>query len=119
MNKIFSGKILYGKQLGRTIGFPTANIHVEAGKLLPCTYGVSVDIEWKKFFWIGAYIPWTQMLEVHIFDFESDIYDTEITIEILLTIRDNKKFNSLEDLKNQIHKDKQTMEKWIQKNKRP
>jgi FAD synthase len=45
MNKIFSGKILYGKQLGRTIGFPTANIHVEAGKLLPCTYGVSVDIE--------------------------------------------------------------------------
>jgi|GEM_PF-6787321 riboflavin kinase/FMN adenylyltransferase len=58
------------------------------------------------------------MLEVHIFDFDRDIYDTEITIEILLTIRDNQKFNSLDELKKQIEKDKKTMEEWLESNKR-
>jgi len=47
---ILTGTVISGKQLGRTIGFPTANIHVEKGKLLPCTYGVSIDIEGKRFF---------------------------------------------------------------------
>jgi riboflavin kinase/FMN adenylyltransferase len=115
-NYFFSGTVVKGKQLGRTIGFPTANIHIEEDyKLIPkngvyvvkgtcneetlfamMNIGTRPTVEGKN-----------QTIEVHFFDFDKDIYNQHITIEILEFIRDEHKFESLDTLKNQIQKDKE------------
>jgi riboflavin kinase/FMN adenylyltransferase len=114
-NYFFSGTVVKGKQLGRTIGFPTANIHIEEDyKLIPkngvyvvkgtcneetlfamMNIGTRPTVEGKN-----------QTIEVHFFDFDKDIYNQHITIEIQEFIRDEHKFESLDALKNQIQKDK-------------
>lgn len=111
----FSGKVVKGKQLGRTIGFPTANIAIdEAYKLLPKNgvYIVSTIIDFKKHFGmmnIGTRPTINgenQTVEVFIIDFNQEIYDKFVTIEVLQFIRNEQKFDSLDALKNQIEKDK-------------
>lgn len=111
----FTGKVIKGKQLGRTIGFPTANIAIdEAYKLLPKNgvYIVSILIDSKKHFGmmnIGTRPTINgegQTVEVFIIDFNQEIYYTIITIEVLQFIRDEQKFDSLDALKNQIENDK-------------
>jgi riboflavin kinase / FMN adenylyltransferase len=111
----FSGKVVKGKQLGRTIGFPTANIQIdEEYKLIPKNgvYIVKSFIDDKIHFGMmnigtrptvdGKNIT----IEVHFFDFDKDIYETSITVSVIERIRDEKKFASLEELKIQIEKDK-------------
>jgi riboflavin kinase/FMN adenylyltransferase len=119
----FSGKVVKGKQLGRTIGFPTANIQIdEAYKLIPKNgvYIVKSSIDEKIHFGmmnIGnrpTVDGKNQTIEVYFFDFDKDIYDTSISVTILDRIRDEKKFDSLEDLKKQIEKDKQSVITYIQ-----
>ncbi|MBL7887753.1 MAG: bifunctional riboflavin kinase/FAD synthetase [Flavobacterium sp.] len=114
-NYNFSGKVVKGKQLGRTIGFPTANIAIdEAYKLLPKNgvYIVSAIIDSKKHFGmmnIGTRPTINgenQTVEVFIIDFNQEIYDTLITIEVLQFIRNEQKFDSLDALKKQIENDK-------------
>jgi riboflavin kinase / FMN adenylyltransferase len=110
-----SGKVIKGKQLGRTIGFPTANLLVkENHKLIPkngvyivesyidnnlvygiMNIGIKPTFEEKKF-----------SVEVHFLDFDSNLYDFEIKISLLEFIREERKFESLELLKDQIEKDK-------------
>lgn len=118
----FSGKVVKGKQLGRTIGFPTANIQIdEEYKLIPKNgvYIVKSTISDKTYF--GMMNIGTRptvdgknlTIEVYFFDFENDIYDTSITVSILDRIRDEKKFNSFEDLKKQIEKDKESTISYI------
>ncbi len=111
----FTGKVVKGKQLGRTIGFPTANIAIdETYKLLPKSgvYIVSTFINSKKHFGmmnIGTRPTINgenQTVEVFIIDFNQEIYNTFITIEVLHFIRDEQKFDSLDALKNQIENDK-------------
>lgn len=114
-----TGTIIKGKQLGRTIGFPTANIHIkEAYKLIPKdgVYVVSGEIDGDKHYGmmnIGVN-PTTdtnnqqQKIEVHLFDFNEDIYEKTITISFLKRIRDEKKFESVDALKNQLSLDKTT-----------
>ncbi len=118
----FSGKVVKGKQLGRTIGFPTANIQIdEAYKLIPKNgvYIVKSSIDEKIHFGmmnIGnrpTVDGKNQTIEVYFFDFDKDIYDTSISVTILDRIRDEKKFDSLEDLKKQIEKDKQSVITYI------
>lgn len=118
----FSGKVIKGKQLGRTIGFPTANIQIdEAYKLIPKNgvYIVKSSIDEKIHFGmmnIGnrpTVDGKNQTIEVYFFDFDKDIYDTSISVTILDRIRDEKKFDSLEDLKKQIEKDKQSVITYI------
>lgn len=118
----FSGKVIKGKQLGRTIGFPTANIQIdEAYKLIPKNgvYIVKSSIDEKIHFGmmnIGnrpTVDGKNQTIEVYFFDFDKDIYDTSISVTILDRIRDEKRFDSLEDLKKQIEKDKQSVITYI------
>ena len=118
----FSGKVVKGKQLGRTIGFPTANIQIdEEYKLIPKNgvYIVKSIISDKTYF--GMMNIGTRptvdgknlTIEVYFFDFEKDIYDTSITVSILDRIRDEKKFDSFDDLKKQIEKDKESTISYI------
>lgn len=115
-NYFFSGTIIKGKQLGRTIGFPTANIHIEEDyKLIPKNGVYVVKGTYNKETLFGMMNIGTrptvegknQTIEVHFFDFDKDIYNQHITIEILEFIREEHKFESLDTLKNQIQKDKE------------
>ena len=110
----FSGKVVKGDQLGRTIGFPTANLEIaEQEKLIPGNgvYAVDVmikDIKLKGMMNIG-FRPTVggivRKIEVNIFDFNEDIYDQNITVSLKKKLRDEKKFNGLDELKLQLGKD--------------
>lgn len=110
-----SGKVLQGKQLGRTIGFPTANIgDIDTDKILPKNgvYAVQVTLDSKKYkgvMNVGVKPTVTEnnqvTLEVYIFEFEQDIYYKELTVEFIQYIREEKRFDNLDELVNQIRED--------------
>ncbi|HBS54100.1 MAG TPA: riboflavin biosynthesis protein RibF [Flavobacterium sp.] len=110
-----SGTVVKGKQLGRTIGFPTANISLEEDyKLVPQNgvYVVRAEIDGKTIYGMMniGFNPTVQgkkkTIEVHLFNFDSDIYNCKIQVSILQRIRSEKKFESVEVLKEQLKKDK-------------
>ena len=110
-----SGIVVEGKKIGRTIGFPTANIQInENYKLLPKNgvYVVSSEIDNVLYFGmmnigknptIGEN---DQSIEVHFFNLNEDIYNKNLQILILEHIREEQKFNSLSELQVQLDKDK-------------
>ena len=111
----FQGRIIQGKGLGRTIGFPTANIEiVNKNKLIPGNgvYAVFVKFENKKYkgmLNIGFNPTFEEKelsIELNIFNFKSEIYGKQIKVFFKKKIRDEKKFNSINELKNQLSKDK-------------
>lgn len=100
-----SGKVVSGKQLGRTIGYPTANIQVaEDYKLIPAigVYVVGVTVKGKDFYGMlsvgtNPTVGGTEKtVEVYIFDFNDIIYDEEITVRFLTKIRDEENFGSID-----------------------
>ncbi len=116
------GKVVKGNQLGRKLGFPTANIQVNSTlKLIPSvgSYAVKVELEdnvYDGMLNIGirptlntnpneSKPPLT--IEAHIFNFDADIYEKEITIKFIKLIRKEEKFDSINDLKNQLLLDKE------------
>jgi len=112
-----SGKVIEGKQLGRKLGFPTANIEtLDNHKLVPGdgVYAVFVQTGgeiYKGMLNIGIrptvnYNADHKSIEVHIFDFESDIYNSEITLYFVLKIRDEQKFDGIVELQEQLVKDR-------------
>lgn len=110
-----SGKVMRGKQLGRTIGYPTANIKIEdPNKQLPADGVYAVQVFFNNHWFNGmmnmGYRPTvdgkTHAIEVHLFDFNADLYDQTITIRYVDKLRDEMKFNGLDELKNQLEKDK-------------
>ena len=116
-NYSISGVIVKGKQLGRTIGFPTANIQVrEIAKLIPAdgVYAVRVYYREEEFGGMlnignrptvdGTF----KTIEVNIFNFDCEIYGENLKVEFILKIRNEQKFNGLDELKAQIAKDKET-----------
>jgi riboflavin kinase/FMN adenylyltransferase len=113
----FSGKVVKGKQLGNTIGFPTANIEIkESYKLIPDSgvFIVAIKINseiYKGIMNIGnqpTVAGKSKKIEVHVLDFSGDLYHTTVTVSLLEFIREEKKFDSLEDLQSQLKKDKET-----------
>ena len=110
-NFIILGEVIYGKQLGRVLGFPTANLRFE-NKIYPefGVYGVKVHIEGNEKIYNGVMNigknPTVDIgvlsVETNIFDFSDDIYGKIILIEVLENIRSEKKFNSVDELKKQI-----------------
>ena len=110
-NFIILGEVVYGKQLGRVLGFPTANLRFE-NKIYPefGVYGVKVHIENDEKIYNGVMNigrnPTVDIgvlsVETNIFDFSDDIYGKIILIEVLENIRSEKKFNSVDELKKQI-----------------
>lgn len=112
-----SGTVVKGNQRGSKIGFPTANIEIEhRDKLIPArgVYFVEVDVADKHYYGMMniGYRPTFNnttdlMLEVHIFYFSGDIYNHPIVVRFVDRLRDEMKFNSIDELKNQLHQDKQ------------
>ena len=117
-----TGTVIKGKGLGRTIDFPTANIYIkETYKLIPNdgVYIVKSKIEDKTIFGmmnIGTNPTVngkTRSIEVHFFDFNADIYNSELKIEFLKRLRSEQKFKNIKALKNQLTKDKETALEFI------
>ncbi|MBK6984492.1 MAG: bifunctional riboflavin kinase/FAD synthetase [Bacteroidetes bacterium] len=111
-----TGTVIKGKQLGRTIGYPTANIFVEdADKLIPKigVYAVNVildGITYKGMLNVGTN-PTTDAdhkikIEVNIFDFDKDIYGETLKVEFVKWIRNEEKFANLDELKQALANDK-------------
>ena len=99
--------VQHGNKLGRSIGFPTANISIWCLLIEPGTYKCNI-IHWEKIYsWIGSYKINTTIFEVHIFDFSENIYDENITIIPIYFLRRNRKFEHINDLKKQIELDRQ------------
>lgn len=113
---LLTGTIEKGSQIGRQIGFPTANIRpIDPLKLIPSygVYSVLLRVNGKvekgmMNIGIKPTIDNTQnqTIEVHVFDFDSDIYHQKIEVAFIARIRDEKKFNGIEELKTQLEKDK-------------
>lgn len=111
----FSGKVIEGKKIGRTIGFPTANIEIKENyKLLPKNgvYVIRCIIDSSIYYGmmnigknptIGNN---EQSIEVHFFELNKNLYNENLEISILYYLRDEQKFYKIEDLKMQLEKDK-------------
>ena len=121
----FEGKIVKGKQLGRTIGFPTANFELENNyKLIPenGVYVVDSQINKKKVFGMMniGFNPTVggnaKTIEVYYFDFDGDLYNKKISVSILHRLRSEQKFDSLEALKKQLNLDKSASLNFIKTN---
>ncbi|MBI2269227.1 MAG: bifunctional riboflavin kinase/FAD synthetase [Bacteroidetes bacterium] len=120
-----TGKVIKGRQLGRTLGYPTANLSVsDKYKLIPANgiYVVEVNYgnkTYKGMMSIGLNPTVNsgkdRSIEVNILDFEKDIYGDDLTISFIDKIRDEEKFESLEKLKLQLGKDKQQTLKTFEK----
>ena len=113
---VIEGVVVGGKQLGRRLGFPTANIAlsddfaVENGVYASKVYvegavydamtnvGVRPSVDGSK-----------RLLETHLFGFEGLLYGLTLRVELIEKIRDEKRFSSVEELKEQIEKDRETV----------
>ena len=108
------GKVIKGRQLGKKIGFPTANIDIKDYVLAkPGVYAVKVKKENTTKFIKGianlGYRPTFNqkkiLLEVHLFNFSQNLYNKYLTVNFLKFIRKEKKFRSVNQLRAQIKKD--------------
>jgi riboflavin kinase/FMN adenylyltransferase len=112
-----SGIVVHGKGIGKSLGFPTANLSlVQPDLLLPAdgVYEAVVNGERQALVNIGCNptMDATQRtIEVHIPLFEGNLYNTLLTIDFIRKIRDEKKFSSLLELQQQIHRDLLSLQK--------
>ena len=112
-----SGLIVEGRKIGRSLGFPTANILPDANKLIPSNgvYAVEVLVDNSSFpgmLSIGTNPTidsnnGVRSIEVNILNFESDLYGSHITVKFRKRLRDERKFDSIDQLKEQMLKDKE------------
>ena len=120
------GPILLGDQRGRTIGFPTINVGVSADrtfppdgvyatmtKLLGNNFPSITNIGSRPTFEVGK----SRHVETHILDFDQDVYDEVATVEFLSRLRDEQKFQSPDELINQIQTDVENVRKYFSSRK--
>ena len=108
------GKVVKGKQLGRTLGFPTANLETASDKLIPMNgiYAVTTSIKgisYKAMLSIGhrpTFDNGAKSVEVNVIDFNDDLYGQEIAISLHYYLRPEKKFDTKEELIEQMKQDK-------------
>ena len=119
---LLSGKIIKGEGIGRRINYPTINLYIEEGyKLIPKigVYIVKTEIETRVVFGIMniGFRPTLdgkhQTIEIHLLDFHGNLYGKKMQIHVLKRLRDEKKFDSMESLTEQIKKDEETARDWI------
>ncbi len=116
MNPIITGRVAPGQQLGRKLGFPTANLPLDPAseQLADGVYAARVTVEGTTYGALG-YVGGKptvggsaqRVLEVHLLDFSGDLYGREITVELLRFMRPEQKFDSTEALRRRIEQDKQ------------
>lgn len=115
-NYFIAGKVIYGKKLARTLGFKTANIKLDQDYIYPLNgvYLVNIIIEDSNISYFGVANIGTKptvsndktiILEVHIFEFDEDIYEKNIKVEFISFLRPERNLKDLEKLKYQIKKD--------------
>jgi riboflavin kinase/FMN adenylyltransferase len=110
-----TGQVVRGDQRGRKIGFPTANLRCPLDKIAPANGVYFTRVLWQQeelravtnvgvrpTFTVGEKAP---VIEVHILDFDSDIYEEFLSVEFLGRIREEKKFSGMDELKSQIEQD--------------
>lgn len=115
------GEVVHGRKIGRQMGFPTANVNYSKKFLLPKIGVYYTNVKWNNKIYKGITSigknPTVNgekiTLETYILDFNHDIYGEEITVCFISKIREQKKFNSVEELMNQLEKDKKSAEKEI------
>ncbi len=116
-----SGRVVHGKALGRKLGFPTANIEIPEGFVVPQrgVYAARVIIGGDRFFAVANVGTKPTVndkkpnIEAYIFGFDGEIYGDEIKIEFCKKLRDIKKFENTEQLSQQIERDKHTAEEYF------
>ena len=110
------GKVNKGLSNGKKIDFPTANINLSDKYVLPkngvyFTYTIVDNVRYKSMTNVGVHPTISKLdkmiVETHIFNFNDNLYDKEIEIEFILYLRDETKFASLNELKEQLKKDKE------------
>ncbi len=116
-NYVLSGVVTEGNQIGREMGFPTANLLIQSDKLIPKNgvYAVSGSVKNKEY---GGMLniginptvnsDKKRSIEVHLFKFSENLYGQEISVELKSYIRNEKKFDSTNALKKQLYIDKET-----------
>ena len=112
----FKGRVVHGNHLGRTLGFPTANLESDNGlpvALANGVYAVTVSFGDKKHHGMAnigmrpTISGMNRTLEINLFDFEGDLYGQVMTVSFVHRIRDERKFENLEQLVGQIRLDKE------------
>lgn len=111
---IIKGKVVHGKKLGRTIGFPTANLDYSKEALIPRKGVYYTNVQWQDKIYKGITSVGNNptvngdklTIETYILDFNNDLYGHNIKVYFIKKIRDEKKFNSIDDLVIQLKKDK-------------
>ncbi len=118
-----TGEVIQGNQMGRQLGFPTANLRIShALKLIPASgvYAVTVQVQGRTMHGmlnIGYRPTLTNdnelTCEVHILDFSSDIYGETLQVQFVARIRDEKRFSSKDELVNQLQEDQKLVVKLL------
>jgi riboflavin kinase / FMN adenylyltransferase len=106
------GHVIHGEARGRTLGFPTANIALSSGALPPAgVYAVEAVVDGETFAAVAnlgcrpTFQDGSESLEVHLLDFDDDLYDRELEVTFRQKLREGRKFNGPDDLKSQIGRD--------------
>lgn len=107
------GMVVHGQQRGRSIGYPTANVAVEADKLLPANgvYAVWVEVDSRIYPAVAnigvrpTFDDAERTVEVHLLDFEADLYHRVIRVAWVARLRPEQKFNGVNELMAQIKRD--------------
>ncbi|HMX38075.1 MAG TPA: riboflavin biosynthesis protein RibF [Ferruginibacter sp.] len=118
----FEGEVIHGDKIGREIGYPTANLKstddekIVMGDGIYAVYATVDGLQYKGMMSIG-FRPTvngrTRVTEVNLFDFDQSIYGKKIRVHVKKYLRSEVKFNGLEELKEQLHKDKEDSLKWL------
>ncbi len=114
-----SGEVVHGDKIGRTIGFPTANLKVDdERKLLPAAgvYAVKVSSQGKEYegmLNVGIRPTVSNSgivrLETYVFGFDGDLYGEKMTVSLIRRVRGERKFDTLQELSAQLSRDKETV----------
>ena len=111
---VFSGVVIKGRKLGRKLGYPTANLVSQHGTLpdIPhCVYAGWTSVSGKRYLSIMSFGKAKTVraasvsFEVHLLDYQGNLYGRELKVDIVLFLRDMAKFNSVELLKEAMRED--------------
>ncbi|MBH0229319.1 bifunctional riboflavin kinase/FAD synthetase [Halobacillus yeomjeoni] len=121
-----TGNVIQGDRRGRTIGFPTANVDVSPDYYIPKVGVYAVSVDHKDFTYYGMANLGVKPtfhetadqpnLEIHLFDVDEDLYDQTLKVHFHRMIRDEQKFNGVEELIKQLKQDEATIREFFRKN---